>query len=91
MTNTPGNVSSNLTVEPPVIDLATWRRRREQLLVREKAHTRGATRSPRPGGDCRCSGSTPAAGTAAFVCSSWSLPSHCSLGFRSSLGRWVSR
>jgi predicted dithiol-disulfide oxidoreductase (DUF899 family) len=40
MTTTPGNASSNLPGKPPVVDLATWRAAREELLVREKAHTR---------------------------------------------------
>ncbi len=32
MTTTPGN--------PPIVDRATWQAARQQLLVREKAHTR---------------------------------------------------
>ena len=40
MTTTPGNASSNLPGNPPVVDLATWQAAREELLVREKAHTR---------------------------------------------------
>ena len=40
MTTTPGNLSSNLPGKPPVVDLATWQAAREELLVREKAHTR---------------------------------------------------
>jgi predicted dithiol-disulfide oxidoreductase (DUF899 family) len=40
MTTTPGNASSNLPGKPPVLDLATWQAAREELLVREKAHTR---------------------------------------------------
>src|SRR5881392_3991857 len=40
MTTTPGNASSNLPGKPPVVDLATWQTAREELLVREKAHTR---------------------------------------------------
>ena len=40
MTTTPGNASSNLPGKPPVVDLATWEAAREELLVREKAHTR---------------------------------------------------
>ena len=39
MTETPGNTSSNLSGKPPVVDLATWQAAREELLVREKAHT----------------------------------------------------
>src|SRR5437899_4071160 len=40
MTTTPGNASSNLPGKPPVVDLATWQAAREELLVREKVHTR---------------------------------------------------
>src|SRR6266508_5728670 len=40
MTTTPGNTSSNLPGKPPVVDLATWQAAREEVLVREKAHTR---------------------------------------------------
>ena len=40
MATTPGNASSNLPGKPPVVDLATWQAAREELLVREKAHTR---------------------------------------------------
>lgn len=40
MTTTPGNASSDLPGKPPVVDLATWQAAREELLVREKAHTR---------------------------------------------------
>ena len=40
MTTTPGNATSNLPGKPPVVDLATWQAAREELLVREKAHTR---------------------------------------------------
>src|SRR6266480_4846243 len=40
MTTTPGNASSNLPGNPPVVDVATWQAAREELLVREKAHTR---------------------------------------------------
>src|SRR4029434_4522907 len=39
MTSTPDTSSSNLPGKPPVVDLATWQAAREQLLVREKAHT----------------------------------------------------
>ena len=40
MTATSGNTSSsNLAGKPPVVDLATWQVAREELLVREKAHT----------------------------------------------------
>jgi predicted dithiol-disulfide oxidoreductase (DUF899 family)/uncharacterized protein YndB with AHSA1/START domain len=40
MTTTPGNASSNLPGKPPVVDRAAWQAAREELLVREKAHTR---------------------------------------------------
>src|SRR5580658_7218373 len=40
MTTPTDNASSNLPGKPPVVDLATWRAAREELLVREKAHTR---------------------------------------------------
>ena len=40
MTTTPGNGSSNLAGKPPAVDLTTWQAAREELLVREKAHTR---------------------------------------------------
>src|SRR5204863_9034635 len=40
MTTTPGNASSNLPGKPPIVDLATWQAARNELLVREKAHTR---------------------------------------------------
>ena len=40
MTITPGRASDDLTGKPPVVDLATWQAAREELLVREKAHTR---------------------------------------------------
>ena len=40
MTTTPGNANSNLPGKPPVVDLATWETARQELLVREKAHTR---------------------------------------------------
>ena len=40
MTATPGNASSKLPGKPPVVDLATWQAARDELLVREKAHTR---------------------------------------------------
>jgi predicted dithiol-disulfide oxidoreductase (DUF899 family) len=39
MTPTPGNASSNLPGNPPIVDLATWQAARNELLVREKAHT----------------------------------------------------
>lgn len=40
MTTTPGSASSDLPGKPPVVDLATWQAAREELLVREKTHTR---------------------------------------------------
>ena len=40
MTATPGNASSNLPGKPPIVDLDRWQAAREELLVREKAHTR---------------------------------------------------
>ena len=40
MTTTPGHPSSDLPGRPPVVDRATWDAAREELLVREKAHTR---------------------------------------------------
>src|SRR5258708_25175021 len=39
MTVMPGNASSTLNGKPPVVDLATWQAARDELLVREKAHT----------------------------------------------------
>jgi predicted dithiol-disulfide oxidoreductase (DUF899 family) len=40
MTTTPGNATNDLPGKPPVVDVATWQSAREELLVREKAHTR---------------------------------------------------
>jgi predicted dithiol-disulfide oxidoreductase (DUF899 family) len=40
MTTTPNNPTTSQSVRPPVVDLATWQAAREELLVREKAHTR---------------------------------------------------
>ena len=40
MTAPSGNASSGLPGKPPVVDPATWQAAREELLVREKAHTR---------------------------------------------------
>ena len=40
MTTTSGNASNNLPGRPPAVDLATWQAAREELLIREKAHTR---------------------------------------------------
>ncbi|MFC8342788.1 DUF899 domain-containing protein [Streptomyces sp. NPDC057280] len=40
MTSTPDDPTTALTGRPPVVDLATWQKARDELLVREKAHTR---------------------------------------------------
>ena len=40
MTTTPDDPTTTLPGRPPVVDLATWQAAREELLVREKAHTR---------------------------------------------------
>jgi hypothetical protein len=40
MTTTPNDPTTALPGHPPVVDLATWRTARDELLVREKAHTR---------------------------------------------------
>ena len=40
MTTTTADASSNLPGKPPIVDLATWQAARDELLVREKAHTR---------------------------------------------------
>src|SRR3712207_3209058 len=40
MTTTPGTASNDLPGKPPIVDRATWQAAREELLVREKAHTR---------------------------------------------------
>ena len=40
MTSTPNNPAAVLPGRPPVVDLATWQAARDELLVREKAHTR---------------------------------------------------
>jgi predicted dithiol-disulfide oxidoreductase (DUF899 family) len=40
MTTTPGTASNILPGKPPVVDMATWQAARQELLVREKAHTR---------------------------------------------------
>lgn len=40
MTNTPDDPATALPGRPPVVDLATWQAARDELLVREKAHTR---------------------------------------------------
>src|SRR6478736_8626329 len=40
MTTTSEHTSGDLTGKPPVVDLAAWQAARDELLVREKAHTR---------------------------------------------------
>lgn len=40
MTITPGEPGNDLPGKPPIVNLATWQAAREELLVREKAHTR---------------------------------------------------
>jgi predicted dithiol-disulfide oxidoreductase (DUF899 family) len=40
MTSTPSDQAAALPGRPPVVDLATWQAARDELLVREKAHTR---------------------------------------------------
>ena len=40
MATTPGKASSNLPGKPPIVNLASWQAAREELLIREKAHTR---------------------------------------------------
>src|SRR3954447_11329324 len=40
MTTTPEDQTTALPGRPPVVDLATWQAARNELLVREKAHTR---------------------------------------------------
>ncbi|MEU1532524.1 DUF899 family protein [Streptomyces fagopyri] len=40
MTTTPGHASGNLPGKPPVVGMAAWQAARDELLVREKAHTR---------------------------------------------------
>ena len=40
MTTAPSNPTTALPGSPPVVDLATWQTARDELLVREKAHTR---------------------------------------------------
>jgi predicted dithiol-disulfide oxidoreductase (DUF899 family) len=40
MMNTPKTPPGGLTGRPPVVDLPTWQAARDELLVREKAHTR---------------------------------------------------
>ena len=40
MTTTPSDPTTAMPGAPPVVDLATWQAARDELLVREKAHTR---------------------------------------------------
>ena len=40
MTTTPDDPTTALPGRPPVVDLATWQAARDELLLREKAHTR---------------------------------------------------
>ncbi|MGK5553442.1 DUF899 domain-containing protein [Actinomadura kijaniata] len=40
MTTTPEDPTTALPGRPPIVDLATWQAARDELLVREKAHTR---------------------------------------------------
>ncbi|MCX4503518.1 DUF899 domain-containing protein [Streptomyces anulatus] len=40
MTTAPDDPATELPGAPPVVDLATWQAARDELLVREKAHTR---------------------------------------------------
>ncbi|MDT5106547.1 MAG: hypothetical protein QOI25_4060, partial [Mycobacterium sp.] len=40
MTSTPADPTTAPPGRPPVVDLATWQAARDELLVREKAHTR---------------------------------------------------
>jgi predicted dithiol-disulfide oxidoreductase (DUF899 family) len=39
MTTTPDDPTTMQPGRPPVVDLATWQAARDELLVREKAHT----------------------------------------------------
>src|SRR3954451_15476610 len=40
MTTTPSDPTTAPAGRPPIVDLATWQAARDELLVREKAHTR---------------------------------------------------
>src|SRR3954468_21967682 len=40
MTTTPSDPTIVLPGRPPIVDLATWQAARNELLIREKAHTR---------------------------------------------------
>ncbi|WP_231373479.1 DUF899 family protein [Nocardia sp. 348MFTsu5.1] len=39
MTTTPSDPNTALPGRPPIVDLATWQSARDELLIREKAHT----------------------------------------------------
>ena len=62
MTTTPDDPTTPLPGRPPVVDLATWQTARDELLVREKAHTRE--------GDALA-----AARRSAFSCTRWRMRS----------------
>ena len=47
MTTTSGNANGDVGGRPPIVDLVTWQVAREELLVREKAHTRRGGRNRR--------------------------------------------
>ena len=47
-----------MTATPTIVDRETWQEQIDALRVREKAHTREGTRSPRPAGGCPWSRST---------------------------------
>ena len=40
MTTTPSDPPTALPGRPPIVDLAAWHAARDELLVREKVHTR---------------------------------------------------
>ncbi len=46
MATTPPDPTTAMTGRPPVVDLATWQVARDELLVREKAHTREGDTQP---------------------------------------------
>jgi len=41
MTTAPNDPTTALSGKPPIVDLAAWQAARDELLLREKAHTRG--------------------------------------------------
>jgi hypothetical protein len=56
MPTAPSDPTTALPGRPPVVDLATWQAARDELLVREKAHTRegsALSQGPAPGAACR--------------------------------------